>query len=582
MSCETVQYDSRESFNENEVEDILTDDKNIPTTAHNLLGLEFENYNENLPLIDTPFEIKVGTQFLSMLIAIHFVEQYAHQNRFAIYKHKKENFKDGTCRKRVFKRDLGGKYCEKLLTLELVTVSTFNNEHNHELSAGTLKFAVAYKMFSQEIMDQIEFYVVHSRCDTTTIRNLLQPNYSDRVFLTQDLGNAIQKIRREKGLDQSDAAALLSKLFELQAYDPAWFVKSLIDDTMQMSEISILDDNSFEPFFDKEVDDDSEIPVEANEDWELNLQSLITIVNPDDILKIWKVSRYGHSKCYQHIILLNNGEHLCTSCFHILMIPSHWFKDEYIDSNEFCSKETTINNCNFSHDSAQIQFFTQQYTVNNILSEKGYKKISQDRLKFGTLMGKAKKAIQFAVQDNDDELIQFIKAYNNKKEAQKTEAKKAKQQESLKERQMAMNKNQSLKSSKVIGNKTNSKGKNVDRGLATDEGHLEQPIKNLKEKYLKILKTQKTNAQGSNSASCIYEETTKRNQRTQELTKTNQDKKVLRKKDITIQLLRDDVTMLQLELEKIYKRIKDLEKKNELILQRWLKKINKEMLFYER
>ncbi|KAF0514369.1 protein far1-related sequence 5-like [Gigaspora margarita] len=55
---------------------------------------------------------------------------------------------------------------------------------------------------------------------------------------------------------------------------------------VQMSEISTSDDNSFEPFFDKETDDSSEIPVEADEDQKLNLQSLIAIVNPDNILEI--------------------------------------------------------------------------------------------------------------------------------------------------------------------------------------------------------------------------------------------------------------------------------------------------------
>ena len=37
-------------------------------------------------------------------------------------------------------------------------------------------------------------------------------------------------------------------------------------------------------------------------------------------------------------------------------------------------------------------------------------------------MGEAKKAIQFAIQDGDDELIQFIKEYNRKKEAQQNDA----------------------------------------------------------------------------------------------------------------------------------------------------------------
>ena len=115
--------------------------------------------------------------------------------------------------------------------MPIVTVTSFNNKHNHEISTETVNFATTYKCFSEEIMEQIEYYVVHSRCDAGTIRNLLQPKYPDRVFLTQDLENAIQKIKREKGLNLGDATSLLTKLLELQANDPAWFVRPLIDNT---------------------------------------------------------------------------------------------------------------------------------------------------------------------------------------------------------------------------------------------------------------------------------------------------------------------------------------------------------------
>ncbi|PKC50457.1 hypothetical protein RhiirA1_486327, partial [Rhizophagus irregularis] len=57
------------------------------------------------------------------------------------------------------------------------------------------------------------------------------------------------------------------------------------------SKISASDDDSFEPFFDKEVDDSIETPIEADEDRELDLKFLISMVNSDDILEIWKVSR---------------------------------------------------------------------------------------------------------------------------------------------------------------------------------------------------------------------------------------------------------------------------------------------------
>ena len=68
----------------------------------------------------------------------------------------------------------------------------------------------------------------------------------------------------------------------------------------------VSDDDSFEPFF-EEVDDSAETHIEADEDRELNLESLISLVNSDDILEIWKISRYNYPKSYQHVILLSTG-----------------------------------------------------------------------------------------------------------------------------------------------------------------------------------------------------------------------------------------------------------------------------------
>ncbi|RHZ78169.1 hypothetical protein Glove_167g114 [Diversispora epigaea] len=228
------------SDKENEVlvnENEIYKENEIPVSEdepyfRNILGSELEDYNSDLPLISTPIEIEEGTKFISMPIAVHFIEQYARQKNFAIFKYKNETFPDGTSRKRVLKCDLGGRY-KKLLRPALVTITTFNNEYNHNLYSETIKFTPMYKCFSQEIMEQIEFYVVHGHCDATMTRNLLQPKYPDRIFLCSDLTNAIQKIKWEKGLNQGDAAILLTKLLEYQKKDSEWFVKPLIDDTKQ-------------------------------------------------------------------------------------------------------------------------------------------------------------------------------------------------------------------------------------------------------------------------------------------------------------------------------------------------------------
>ncbi|RHZ82368.1 hypothetical protein Glove_109g371 [Diversispora epigaea] len=833
-------------------------DKENEASLENILGAEFENYEDVLPLINTPIEIIEGTQFISMSIAVHFIEQYARQKKFAIIKYKNETFQDGTCRKRVFKCDLGGRYSEKLSRPALgkqknkgtkkygciwkinvtrgknspiTTVTSFINDHNHSLSSETMVFSIAYKGFSHEIMEQIEFYVVHGHCDATMIRNLLQPKYPDRIFLSSDLSNAIQKIKRENRLNLGDAVSLLMKLLEYQKNNPEWFVKPLIDDTsnrligifwmspeqrqrwikfydviihdntartnkynyplslfilidnynrsklaaqaiiqderqesyewllqcclealfpktyhiqclfhlylnlpknlrsclgllyqkffndfrniqrshcekqrqrwikfydviihdntartnkynyplslfilidnynrsklaaqaiiqderqesyewllqcclealfpktyhiqclfhlylnlpknlrsclgllyqkffndfrniqrshceslfeqrlqgfvekyaagkkyintlldkkhswvkcftsrhftagtqstqraesenaliqkavqssfsllqvqevlehrlefetinnrysiwkmstlqysqpfviqtffnnidnllkkyltqpihdthhkqmyqsvcyrafqISLAEISTSDDDSFEPFFEKENNNVSEeIFIEADEDRELNLQSLIAIVDSGDILEIWKVVRYNYPKCYQYIILLNNGEHLCTcymlvthgiicrhffkifvesskALFHLMLIPNRWYKDEY---NSDIINETVISNNNSNHNITQINStFVRKYTSDD-LSEKYSKQISKDRIKYGVLMGEAKKAIQYAIEDCDNELIQLIREYNQKKEIQRIQEESSKQQEALAKR----------------------------------------------------------------------------------------------------------------------------------------------------
>ncbi|KAF0474619.1 protein far1-related sequence 5-like [Gigaspora margarita] len=214
-----------------------------------------------------------------------------------------------------------------------------------------------------------------------------------------------------------------------------------------ISEISLSDDDSFEPFFEKS-NDNIESSVEADEDREINLQSLITIVDYSEILEIWKVSRYNYPKCYQHVILLSNGEHLCTcfmlithriicrhffkiftesskAYFHLKLIPNRWYKDEYIDSDENYSNEIVASNSSYS-DTPAVQEFIRKYTIND-LSEKHYKQISKNKLKYGILMEEAKKAIQYALEDGDDELIQFVKKFNKRKEDQQAQAESTKQ-----------------------------------------------------------------------------------------------------------------------------------------------------------
>ena len=58
---------------------------------------------------------------------------------------------------------------------------------------------------------------------------MLQSLFSNQLFLTQDLTNAIQKIKREKKIVGSDASHLLKFLLKQQKEEPMMVVQPLIN-----------------------------------------------------------------------------------------------------------------------------------------------------------------------------------------------------------------------------------------------------------------------------------------------------------------------------------------------------------------
>ncbi|CAB4380336.1 unnamed protein product [Rhizophagus irregularis] len=117
---------------------------------------------------------------------------------------------------------------------------------------------------------------------------------------------------------------------------------------------------------------------------------------------------------------------------------------------------------------------------------------------------------------------------------------------------------------------------------------LEQQIQALKEELADLYKTRGQNAQrllDMNDVLRSHEEAAKKNQeeirRLAELNqalsaKVDLHPQAIREKEVTIQLLQDENATLQLEIGKIDERMKDLERENGQLLQRWLKKMNEE------
>ncbi|POG79059.1 hypothetical protein GLOIN_2v1766138 [Rhizophagus irregularis DAOM 181602=DAOM 197198] len=152
---------------------------------------------------------------------------------------------------------------------------------------------------------------------------------------------------------------------------------------VSIAEAPTLDDNSFEPIFDGE--DSAETFAKIDKDRELDLQLLMAT----HFFKVFVESSKAR--------------------FHLILIPCRWYKDEYISSSKGYFNEKVIGNRNFNHSSTFK--FTRKYTIND-LSEEYSKQIMRKQLKYGILMGEAKKAIQFAICDDDEELIKPIKEPN--------------------------------------------------------------------------------------------------------------------------------------------------------------------------
>jgi hypothetical protein len=222
-----------------------------PILGTELEGIETTKY----PLITSSIELSVRTQFNSWEIAEYYLKEHGRQNGFVIKRYQVEYNKDHTVKRRTLTCENAGKYkpnktkpieqqrnkgskktgCKWHVNLSnpdhgnYIHITFANLEHNHIINADNKKFASAFRRFDENVMSEIEHAVVYGQCDAHTIRKLLQPLFPDQLFLTQDLSNAIQKIKREKKINGTDASQLLKFLLNQQKEEPTMFVQPLIN-----------------------------------------------------------------------------------------------------------------------------------------------------------------------------------------------------------------------------------------------------------------------------------------------------------------------------------------------------------------
>ncbi|CAG8484817.1 10673_t:CDS:2, partial [Gigaspora rosea] len=262
---ETVEYEP--------VEDEIMEDKSIKVNqgSTNLessgeidtpfLGLEMEGQDLTNHSISQPIELSVGARFNSWSIAEHYLKEYGRQKGFVVNRYRVEYHKSDTTalndrvKRRTYICENAGKYkpnktkpigqqrnkgskktdCKWHVNLSNLYANNFVHityahlEHNYTINADNTRFAMAFRKFDESIMNEIKRAIVYGHCDAHTIRNPLRPLFPDQLFLTQDLSNAIQKIKREKQVVGSDASHLLRFLLEQQKEDPTMFVQPLIN-----------------------------------------------------------------------------------------------------------------------------------------------------------------------------------------------------------------------------------------------------------------------------------------------------------------------------------------------------------------
>ncbi|CAB5344280.1 unnamed protein product [Rhizophagus irregularis] len=171
------------------------------------------------------------------------------------------------------------------------------------------------------------------------------------------------------------------------------------------------------------------------------LKALLATVSRDSIREIWRIIPYMSSNSYQHVILLKDGTFLCTCLllvsrgivcrhyfklmvedlsvlFHVMLMPSRWFKIDFWDQFDFISKEPFIGVSSQKYEDSNMQsmqsFFPKHY---NNIQEVEFRHHVQKKMEYGKFMGNFKKALNYSIDDNDQKnLNDIILSYIAKKE----------------------------------------------------------------------------------------------------------------------------------------------------------------------
>ena len=187
---------------------------------------------------------------------------------------------------------------------------------------------------------------------------------------------------------------------------------------------------------------------------QIYLKSLLKLKPKETIKEIWKIIPYMIPNSYQHIVIFNDGTHLCTclllvshgiicrhyfklmvenpnALFHIMLMPTRWLQDDAWNNIDSIFNEpfigTSSKNLKQINDDTNNQKIYLNPRHHNSIQEVEICYYTQKKVDYGRIMGHFKKALNYSLDSNDQEkLDEIILAYISEKEKNRIPSEKRK------------------------------------------------------------------------------------------------------------------------------------------------------------
>ncbi|RIB01589.1 hypothetical protein C2G38_2230365 [Gigaspora rosea] len=191
-----------------------------------------ESHNENSAnAMDEP---AVGKIFGSWDEIDGFISFYAKSQNFVSVIRGSE-YSNGICKSRRYAcehQGYNGTNNTGIAENQRQTILKINSvclDHNdHQIKDETNKFALKYRTFSEDMLNDIKFWTEIGNINMRTQYQMLVKQYPDVFFLPQDLSNVIQSFKQQNHVE-CKAATLLNDFLERKSKDNRWIINWKID-----------------------------------------------------------------------------------------------------------------------------------------------------------------------------------------------------------------------------------------------------------------------------------------------------------------------------------------------------------------